>query len=64
MPVLQLGEIWKLSRIEFALREAIDASGRENGTPAASETVTALRQKINEVELFCRNARGAAPRPA
>src|SRR4051812_4071860 len=52
---------WKLSRVELALREAIAKAERETDTRIEhrvrefGETILAIRQKITEVELFCRD---------
>lgn len=59
--VLLVGLTWKLSRLELALREAINSSRSEiderldSSVREFAETAMALRQKINEVELWARD---------
>lgn len=59
--VLPAVGIWKLTRVEVALRGAIAASREEtdnrieSNARAVGETIAAIREKVREVELFCRD---------
>lgn len=59
--VLVVGGTWRLSRMEVALREEITKSKAEvedrqdRFAREFGETVAAVREKIREVELFCRD---------
>ena len=59
--VTVIGGIWKLSRVELALRDAIDTSGREideridEQGRRFGENIYAIREKIKEVELYIRD---------
>lgn len=59
--VLIVGGVWKLSRLELALRQAIDHANRdiddkiERQVRYFGETVSAVRQKITDVEIYTRD---------
>ena len=59
--VLPAVGIWKLTRVEVALRGAIAASRQETddrietNARAVGETIAAIREKVREVELYCRD---------
>lgn len=59
--VTVVGGVWKLSRMELTLREAINEASRdtdekmERNVRYFGETVAAVRQKITDVEIFCRD---------
>lgn len=59
--VLVVGGTWRLSRMEVALREEISKSRAEveerhdRISREFGETIAAIREKIREVELFCRD---------
>lgn len=59
--VTVIGGVWKLSRMEIALRDAIDRSNKEiderieRQVRYFGEVVAAVRQKIADVELYARD---------
>ncbi len=59
--VTVIGGVWKLSRLELALRGAIDESTKEvderidRHVRYFGEAVAAVRQKVVEVEIFARD---------
>lgn len=59
--VLVIGGTWRLSRMEVALRDEISKSRAEieerqdRLSRECGESVAAVREKIREVELFCRD---------
>lgn len=59
--VTVIGGVWKLSRLELSLRSAINESSKEIDERIErqgryfGETVTAVRQKITDVEIFARD---------
>lgn len=59
--VTVIGGVWKLSRMELALREAINEASQDTDEKIErhvryfGETVAAVRQKITDVEIFARD---------
>ncbi len=59
--VLAVGGTWKLSRVEASIRKAIAVHQREAYVEIdkvrreTGESMTAMREKIREVELYCRD---------
>lgn len=59
--VTVVGGVWKLSRMELTLREAINNASRDTDEQIErhvryfGETVAAVRQKIVDVEIFARD---------
>ena len=59
--VLPIAGLWKLTRVEVALRDAIAASREETDSRIerhkreVGETISAIREKVREVELFSRD---------
>lgn len=59
--VLVIGGTWRLSRMEVALRDEISKSRAEveerqdRLSRECGESVAAVREKVREVELFCRD---------
>lgn len=59
--VTVIGGVWKLSRMELVLRQAINEASRDTDEQIErhvryfGEGIAAVRHKITEVELFCRD---------
>ncbi len=58
---MAVGGIWKLTRVETALRECINASRvdveekQDRHSREFGETIAAIRQKVADIELFAAN---------